>query len=34
MEELEKARMSNEVIVTPFTERLLRQEAAILKWPD
>jgi L-seryl-tRNA(Ser) seleniumtransferase len=33
-EELEKARMSNEVIVTPFTERLLRQEAAILKWPD
>jgi L-seryl-tRNA(Ser) seleniumtransferase len=34
MEKLEKARMSNEVIVTPFTERLLRQEAAILKWPD
>lgn len=33
-EELEKARMSNETIVTPFTERLLRQEAAILKWPD
>jgi D-glucosaminate-6-phosphate ammonia-lyase len=33
-EELEKARMSNEVIVTPFTERLLLQEAAILKWPD
>jgi L-seryl-tRNA(Ser) seleniumtransferase len=33
-EELEKARMSNEVIITPFTERLLRQEAAILKWPD
>jgi D-glucosaminate-6-phosphate ammonia-lyase len=32
--ELEKARMSNETIVTPFTERLLRQEAAILKWPD
>jgi L-seryl-tRNA(Ser) seleniumtransferase len=34
MEELEKARMSNETVVTPFTERLLRQEAAILKWPD
>ncbi|NGO51822.1 aminotransferase class V-fold PLP-dependent enzyme [Allomesorhizobium camelthorni] len=33
-EELEKARKSNETIVTPFTERLLRQEAAILKWPD
>lgn len=33
-EELEKARMSNETVVTPFTERLLRQEAAILKWPD
>jgi D-glucosaminate-6-phosphate ammonia-lyase len=32
--ELEKARMSNETIVTPFAERLLRQEAAILKWPD
>ncbi|WP_353644718.1 aminotransferase class V-fold PLP-dependent enzyme [Mesorhizobium sp. WSM2239] len=33
-EELEKSRMSNETIVTPFAERLLRQEAAILKWPD
>ncbi len=33
-EELEKARKSNETIVTPFTERLARQEAAILQWPD
>ncbi len=33
-EELEKARKSNETIVTPFTDRLARQEAAILKWPD
>jgi L-seryl-tRNA(Ser) seleniumtransferase len=33
-EELEKARKSNETIMTPLTERLARQEAAILKWPD
>jgi L-seryl-tRNA(Ser) seleniumtransferase len=33
-EELEKARKSNETIATPFAERLARQEAAILTWPD
>jgi L-seryl-tRNA(Ser) seleniumtransferase len=32
--ELGKARISNETMVTPFTERFLRQEAASLKWPD
>jgi L-seryl-tRNA(Ser) seleniumtransferase len=33
-EELETARKSNTPIATPFVERLLAREAAILKWPD
>ena len=33
-EELDRARGSNEIIATPFEERLLAREAAILKWPD
>lgn len=33
-EELDRARGSNEIIATPFDERLLAREAAILKWPD
>jgi len=33
-EELEAARKSNTPIATPFVERLLAREAAILKWPD
>jgi len=33
-EELDAARRSNSVIATPFLERLLAREAAILKWPD
>jgi L-seryl-tRNA(Ser) seleniumtransferase len=33
-EELEAARKSNTPIATPFNERLLAREAAILKWPD
>lgn len=33
-EELDRARKSNTVIATPFEERLLAREAAILKWPD
>jgi L-seryl-tRNA(Ser) seleniumtransferase len=33
-EELEAARKSNTIIATPFNERLLAREAAILKWPD
>lgn len=33
-EELDRARQSNTVIATPFEDRLLAQEAAILKWPD
>lgn len=33
-EELDRARKSNTVISTPFNERLLAREAAILKWPD
>jgi D-glucosaminate-6-phosphate ammonia-lyase len=33
-EELDRARKSNEIIATPFEERLLAREAAILKWPD
>ncbi|MGN6303927.1 MAG: aminotransferase class V-fold PLP-dependent enzyme [Mesorhizobium sp.] len=33
-EELEGARQSNTVIATPFEERLLAREAAILRWPD
>jgi D-glucosaminate-6-phosphate ammonia-lyase len=33
-EELDRARGSNAVIATPFDERLLAREAAILKWPD
>lgn len=33
-EELDTARRSNSVIATPFSERLLAREAAILKWPD
>lgn len=32
-EELDAARRSNWVIATPFVERLLAREAAILKWP-
>lgn len=32
VEELDRAQRSNEVICTPFNERLLAQEAAILKW--
>lgn len=32
VEELDRAQRSNEVISTPFNERLLAQEAAILKW--
>lgn len=34
VEELDHARGSNEAIATPFDERLLAREAAILKWPD
>lgn len=33
-EELDRARGSNEIIATPFDERLLAREAAILNWPD
>jgi L-seryl-tRNA(Ser) seleniumtransferase len=33
-EELESARQSNTIIATPFEERLLAREAAILGWPD
>ena len=33
-EELDRARKSNTVIATPFEERLLAHEAAILRWPD
>jgi L-seryl-tRNA(Ser) seleniumtransferase len=33
-EELESARQSNTIIATPFGERLLAREAAILRWPD
>ncbi|WP_152979949.1 aminotransferase class V-fold PLP-dependent enzyme [Mesorhizobium sp. 1M-11] len=33
-EELDQARKSNTVIATPFEDRLLAREAAILKWPD
>jgi L-seryl-tRNA(Ser) seleniumtransferase len=33
-DELEAARKSNTRIATPFNERLLSREAAILKWPD
>lgn len=33
-EELDRARGSNEIIATPFDERLIAREAAILKWPD
>jgi L-seryl-tRNA(Ser) seleniumtransferase len=33
-EELESARRSNTVVATPFGERLLAREAAILRWPD
>jgi D-glucosaminate-6-phosphate ammonia-lyase len=33
-EELDRARKSNVVIATPFNDRLLAREAAILKWPD
>lgn len=33
-EELDRACGSNEIIATPFDERLLAREAAILKWPD
>lgn len=34
VEELEEARKSNTPIATPFEDRLLAKEAAILKWPD
>jgi len=34
VEELERARQSNEIIATPWPERLLAQEAAILHWLD
>jgi L-seryl-tRNA(Ser) seleniumtransferase len=34
VEELDVARKSNTPIATPFNERLLAREAAILKWPD
>ena len=34
VEELERARRSNEVIATPIDQHWLAQEAAILKWPD
>ncbi|MEW9307487.1 aminotransferase class V-fold PLP-dependent enzyme [Labrys neptuniae] len=33
-EELEQARKSNLPIATPFEDRLLAKEAAILQWPD
>ncbi|PWJ88982.1 L-seryl-tRNA(Sec) selenium transferase [Mesorhizobium loti] len=33
-EELDIARKSNEIIATPFNERVLTSEAAILNWPD
>jgi D-glucosaminate-6-phosphate ammonia-lyase len=33
-EELDRARRSNAPIATPFEERLLKREAAILQWPD
>lgn len=33
-EELDRARGSNEIVATPFDERLIAREAAILKWPD
>jgi len=33
-DELEAARKSNAPVATPFDERLLAREAAILKWPD
>ena len=33
-EELEEARKSNTPIATPFEDRLLAKEAAILRWPD
>lgn len=34
VEEIERARGSNEIIHTPLAERWLAQEAAILNWPD
>jgi D-glucosaminate-6-phosphate ammonia-lyase len=33
-EELDRASRSNAPIATPFEERLLKREAAILQWPD
>jgi D-glucosaminate-6-phosphate ammonia-lyase len=33
-EELEAARKSNVIIATPFNERLMAREAAILTWPE
>lgn len=34
VEELENARKSNEPMATPFIQRLMRREEAILRWPD
>ena len=34
VEELDRARMSNEPVFTPYTQRLLQREEAILRWPD
>ncbi|MBL8599860.1 MAG: aminotransferase class V-fold PLP-dependent enzyme [Devosia sp.] len=34
LEELERARQSNDIISTPLAEHLLAQEKSILKWPD
>ncbi|MER9754799.1 aminotransferase class V-fold PLP-dependent enzyme [Mesorhizobium sp. M0166] len=33
-EELDRARESNAIIATPWNERLIAREAAILNWPD
>lgn len=33
-EELDGARKSNAIIATPWNERLMAREAAILNWPD